>query len=281
MSDKKINKWLLERYILEELPEHQIKEIDRQLNQDPVLRKELEQLRDSNREILDQYPPASVVPQILNRYKAETFNKAKTQAEKTGAGARSVFFKRFLYVTPAFAAALLLIFFIIPFYRNVVAPGKTTPITESTGIRIKGASPQNLMIYRKSNDQIELLKNGTQAKAGDLLQVAYAAAEAVHGVILSIDGNGAVTLHFPGKIKGSTRLNKKKKKILLQNAYELDDAPGFERFFFITSKSKIDVQQVIKKARTLAKDTERARTHNIELAGSFRQVSILIIKGGE
>ncbi|NIM11435.1 MAG: hypothetical protein GTO45_36840 [Candidatus Aminicenantes bacterium] len=281
MSDKKINKWLLERYILVELPEHQIKEIDRQLNQDPVLRKKLEQLRNSNREILDQYPPASVVPQILNRYKAETFNKTKTQAEETGTSAKSVFFKRLLYVTPAFAAALLLIFFIIPFYRNYVAPGKTTPVTESTGTRIKGASPQNLMIYRKSNDQIELLKNGTQAKAGDLLQVAYAAAEAVHGVILSIDGNGVVTLHFPEQVKGSTRLNKKKKKILLQNAYELDDAPGFERFFFITSKSKIDVQQVIKKARTLAKDTERARTHNIDLGGSFRQVSILIIKGGK
>jgi hypothetical protein len=125
---------------------------------------------------------------------------------------------------------------------------------------------------------VELLKNGVKAKAGDLLQIAYESAREIYGVILSIDGNGIVTLHYPEREDQSTVL-KKGKKELLGSSYELDNAPGFERFFFITSMSEIDVADVIQKAKRLAQDVKRAKTGNIELIDPFKQTSILIIKG--
>ena len=123
-----------------------------------------------------------------------------------------------------------------------------------------------------------LLKSGAKAKQGDLLQIAYISAGENFGVIFSIDGNGAVTLHYPEHKKQSTFL-KKEKKVLLESAYELDDAPGFERFFFITSPAPINVDGVLKKAWELARDPNLAETANIELKQSFKQTSVLIEKG--
>lgn len=66
---------------------------------------------------------------------------------------------------------------------------------------------------------------------------------------------------------------------MLANAYKLDDAPEFERFFFITSDAEIDVEDILKRAKALANDSHGAKTGNIRLPHSFKQFSILIIKG--
>ena len=70
------------------------------------------------------------------------------------------------------------------------------------GTRIKGTekidvSKPHILVHRKVNDTVELLESGDEAKAGDLLQIAYVSAGADYGVILSIDGRGVVTLHYP------------------------------------------------------------------------------------
>jgi hypothetical protein len=117
-----------------------------------------------------------------------------------------------------------------------------------------------------------------QGKARDLLQLAYIAAKESHGVILSIDGNGNVTLHFPDKKNHPTSLEQDK-KILLPNAIELDNAPGFERFFFITSGVEINAAEILRKAGTLANNPDRAKKDNMALPESLNQYSIIIIKG--
>jgi hypothetical protein len=140
-------------------------------------------------------------------------------------------------------------------------------------------SKPQLLVHRKRNDRIELLKNGARGKAGDLLQLAYIAAKQSHGVILSIDGNGNVTLHFPDNKDNPTSLVQDQ-KILLPNAIELDNAPGFERFFFVTSNVEINAEEILKKAVTLANNPGRAKKDNIDLPESVNQYSIIIIKGG-
>jgi hypothetical protein len=273
MKHKEINAWILERYILNELPNSRIMEIDRQLKEDPRLKKEIERLKDSNKDILNQYPSDSIVPQILRQYNDNIEKSRKEHVTRT----RSVFFKRLVYASPAFAVVLILLFLVFPFQKDNIDPTiKMTP-TDSTRIKGNELTEPHLIVYRKDNENVELLKNGVKAKAGDLLQIAYESAKEKYGVILSIDGNGTVTLHYPEREDQSTVL-KKGKKVLLGSSYELDNAPEFERFFFITSMSEIDVAGVIQKAKRLAQDFKRAKTGNIELIDPFKQTSVLIIK---
>jgi hypothetical protein len=241
------------------------------------LREEIERLETSNKDILDKYSPASIVPEIISRY-----NKEKNSKKNT---IRTIpnFFKRVLYLSPALVSVLVIVFIGLQIYKNNLSSSKSTEFEE--GIRIKGTQNQHanmqtthLIIHRKNNSNIELLENGVKAKAGDLLQLAYVAAEESHGVIFSIDGNGTVTLHFPDNKNESTAL-KQKKKVLLASAYELDDAPEFERFFFITSHSEIDVEQIIKSAETLAKNPGRIKSETIGLKETLNQYTILIKKG--
>lgn len=275
MKHKKINSLELEQYILNEIPDYKKKEINLQLKKNPSLRKKIEKIKISNREILDQYPPDYIAPHIINSYETEK-NK-----EEHITRSKPIILRRLLYASPALALTLVLFFIILPTHKSKMDLYKQFGFPNGT--RIKGEqtidmSRPNIVVYRKNNDIIELLKSGYKAKAGDLLQIAYIAAEETHGVILSIDGNGTVTLHYPGMINQSTAL-KNKKIVLLGNSYELDDAPGFERFFFITSKSEIDIEKVTKNAQNLAYDAILAKTVNIKMDGTYKQTSILILKG--
>ena len=275
MKHKEINAWILERYILNELPTRQLKEINQQLKVVPGLKAEVEKLRNSNNDILSQYPPDSIVPQILSQYKIEKSRKEQVIR------ARPVFFRQLLAASPALAIALVLFFIFFPFKEEKVDLTKqitSTDVTRPKGEQTIDMTKPNLIVYRKSDGEPEKLKNGVKAKAGDLLQIAYIAADEKYGVILSIDGYGTVTLHYPDRKDQSTIL-KDKKKVYLGSSYELDDAPGFERFFFITSMSEINVENVIQKASKLAHDIRRAKTGNIELHESFKQTSVLILKG--
>jgi len=96
-------------------------------------------------------------------------------------------------------------------------------------------------------------------------------------VILSIDGAGTVTLHFPEQAEAETGLEPNK-KFNLSQAIELDDAPLFERFFFVTSAAPIDVRDVLKSAADLARDPRRAEVADLTLSPGLRQISFLIWK---
>ncbi len=139
-------------------------------------------------------------------------------------------------------------------------------------------SRTQLLVYRKIQERVETLSDGEKARAGDLLQLAYVSAEDSYGMILSIDGRGAVTLHLPESEGDSTKLELSKQS-LLPSAFELDDAPEFERFFFLTSDSPFDVGGVLQEAQDLAKNLEQVRQNNLDLPESFHQYSVLILKG--
>jgi hypothetical protein len=63
----------------------------------------------------------------------------------------------------------------------------------------------------------------------------------------------------------------------LPHAYALDDAPGFERFFFITANEPIDVQHSLAAVRALAGRADSA-TAALELPAGFRQRSLYLRK---
>jgi hypothetical protein len=265
MKNKYIRTWELERYLLGELPLHRMEEINKLAQEDPEIQKQIEHLKQSNPEILKQHPPETMIPEILKQYE-ENRRQAKIKER-----IRPITLKRLLYAGPVLATVLVLLF--VVFFRNGTTPDYT---------RIKGEesidfTKTQVIIYRKINSEIELLNNGDQANAGDLLQIAYVPAGQTHGVILSSDGSGVVTLHFPEDNSQSTLLHQEKKN-LLPSSYELDDAPDFERFFFITAMKEIDVEDIIKKAEELAASLASAKTASLELPESHHQFSLLLKK---
>ena len=110
-----------------------------------------------------------------------------------------------------------------------------------------------------------------------MLRLGYVAAGRRFGVILSIDGRGAVTLHFPSSPTGATALAGPGES-LLPDAFELDDAPEFERFFLITADSPPAVDGVLAAARSLGASSHGAGVGLLELPPGLDQTSFLLRK---
>lgn len=155
--------------------------------------------------------------------------------------------------------------------RPAEQTGSAPAEVEST--RVKG--DLRLIAYRKAASKAERLAPGATVRAGDVLQLRYNGAGRRHGLIASIDGAGAVTLHFPDSEDAATDLPSRTTD--LPHAYALDDAPRFERFFFIADDQPIDVATTLARLRALAArpDSDRAP---LELPPHVRQLSLLLHK---
>lgn len=267
MKKETISEYYLERYVLGELPDEDAEEIQRLTSSNPELQAALENLESSNQDILTLYPPLTVKASLLTRLNDRP-NKIFP-------------LKRILTISSAVAAFLILIL-VLPLFKQrprIIYPDPEHDVTLVKGIPPVDLSLTQLLVYRKIHDKVEILADGEKASEGDLLQLAYVTTEDSYGVILSIDGRGTVTLHFPESKGKSTKLELSK-QFLLPNAIELDDAPNFERFFFLTSEYPIDVDGVLREAQDLANNPERVQQKNLDLPESFKQYSVLILKGG-
>jgi hypothetical protein len=201
--------------------------VRRALEAEPGGMERLEAIAASNAEILRELPPERVAREVRARV-----------AEQGWRGRRLA---RTWLPLVAVAAAVVMAVGI-----NLDDPAAPTPEERGTDVRIKGLDP-DLRVYRDEGGQVEQLANDAVAHEGDLLQLAYVATAGTHGVILSLDGQGVVTLHHPADAASSTSLEAGR-EVRLPHAYELDDAPRFERFFLLTSDRPIDVQAAIDRA---------------------------------
>ena len=243
-EERKIPDLLLEQAALSELPARQAEEIRARIDADADARERLAALPASDREILDRYPPRLLAAAI------------RRQAAASRPPRRAL--ARFL--SPAMAAlsavALLAVggFLLWPLLH-----GATPDTNEIAGglERVKGDS--RLFIHLKTDDGVRELRDGDAVRAGDLLQISYLAGGAAYGAIVSVDGGGNVTLHFPADPAASTRLEDGGVHSL-PFAYELDTAPRFERFFFVTAKTEIDVPRLLELLRAASRDPQAGLT---------------------
>ena len=107
-------------------------------------------------------------------------------------------------------------------------------------VRIKGLRPQLLLFRKAPASGVETLAQGSVAHDRDLLQVAYHAAGRSHGVIVSVDGRGTITRHLPVTGTQAATLQNGP-TVPLPVAYQLDDAPRFERFYLVTAEAPFPV----------------------------------------
>jgi hypothetical protein len=272
MNKDILSDYQLESYVLGELPLELDKKIRWMAAVDPAVRGAVAAIESSNREILSLYPPPGVAEKIMARWNEKGW--------RTGWAGRP-WRSRLVPVSTAAAALLLLLAFLVPGLKDKVqgvfggAGGGTSRVK---GIETLDTTRTQLLVFRQKKDQVEILGDENRARAGDLLQLAYVAAGDPFGVILSVDGRGGVTLHFPLERGGSTALVQNR-KFLLPNSIELDDAPSFERFFLITAKSPIDVAAVLAKAEALAANLGEAARSDLDLPRGLHQSSVLILKG--
>jgi hypothetical protein len=266
MNKEIISEYYLERYSLGELPAEEAEEIGQMAAANPEIQAALENIESSNREILALYPPPMV--------------KATLSIQLTEKQKKSFPLKRVLAISSA-AVVLLTIILVLPLTKKkpgIIDPDSIQDVTLIKGIPKVDLSITQLLVYRKMQDQVEMLADGDHARAGDLLQLAYVATEEPYGMIFSIDGRGLVTLHFPEDSRESTKLELNT-QLSLPNAIELDDAPGFERFIFLTSRTPIDVEAILKKLKGLTEYPEQAKHIDLDLPGNLKQYSFLILKG--
>ncbi len=268
MKKARIPQLYLEQALLDELPEEK-----KGLLNSGEAQSRLEELEASNREILLKYDPARMAERIRSRLESEGADEARSAdagaaesrdgtAGEAQAGKKVIrreWFTRHRFGVMLAAAALTVFAGTSPFlFRSSPAVDTVAPGTEIT--RIKGMDPE-ISLYRKTGDAVEELSNGAVARESDLIQISYNAAGRPFGAIFSIDGRGVVTLHFPDNANGSIVLERDG-EVALDFSYRLDDAPHFERFFFVTSDRTFDVDTVLKAARVLS---GRLMRENIKL----------------
>jgi hypothetical protein len=227
--------WLVERVALDEVPPASKTRVDAADANEVAAR--VAELRAEDAAELSAYPAGPAIAQIEKRARREVASRRRRWMFAGG-----------LAVTVAAAAVLW-----IGVRREAT---EATPVVDrgSEYIGLKGDT--RLLAFRLAGDRVEQLEQDNVVKPGDVLQLRYNAAGKHYGMIASIDGAGAVTLHFPASEDARTELQSRTTS--LPNAYALDEAPRFERFFFITANEPIDVHANLEVLRELAKSDDAA-----------------------
>jgi hypothetical protein len=239
MTPDHIPDLVLERYRLNELPPADAARIAGEIGRDASLRERLAALDRSDHE-LDAH-----LDRLRTRLAASSVRGVRLQPDLS-ANRRSI-----AWPIPAAVAIGVVLSAVIWQTR---APFVVPEQPETAADRIKGTAASGrpaLAVYRRTNDGSEQLADGTVAHAGDLIRVGYRSAGHTYGVIVSIDGAGAVTMHLPPAGTHAAAL-KNEPTVLLDQAYELDDAPRWERFYFVTGDAAFDAAPVLQAARDAA-----------------------------
>lgn len=251
----------LERLALGELPPAEAAALRARLSDADHTR--LAAIAASNAEILAAHPPAAV------RREVERRRAAQRRAP------------RVLWLATPLAAAAATALVLWPVDPPIDDPPPepaieaVAPRPDPGTTRIKGQEP-HILVYRQDGEQAVPLSEPAEARAHDRLQLGYVAAGALHGVLLSLDGAGVVTLHFPASETSSTALQQGG-AVPLDRSYELDAAPAFERFILVTADAPIDPASIITATRLLTRQPQPA-TAPLVLPPELRQRSFLLRK---
>ena len=270
----RVSALMLERYRLGEVSAAERKLIEAELSLDRALRLRYEALEDSDRELRRLYPweqsPLKSLPALAGLQDAAPARETGS-FRRMGFGRGQVRTGRRLLGLCA-AAVFLCVLFPSLYYLQGRAPVEGSGVTKISGVpetgsdRVKGTEVKTeLSIYLKEApapgpaDGARKLPDRTPLGEGSTVQLAYATppGDVYYGVIFSIDGRSAVTMHYPYRKEQSPVLTAGK-QTFLNEAYTLDDAPDFEIFFMVVSQNPLDTGKVLKTARELAEDPKTA-----------------------
>ena len=236
--------WKLERYLTGDLPDSEMREIREMEATDEIFAGRVKMMREDNRAILKKMP----FERLSERLDAMPARRG-AGAGFNGAGN----IVNFRLVKFAAAAALVLAVVSVALFsqREVMAPAQSgaqvmdVAMVDASEIpgdagdtRIKGMDAR-IEVWKKTADSAVQMSNLDEAREGDEIQLRYSVPEKCFGMLLSMDGNGTVTMHM-GEGNKAIALEPGK-MTTLPFAYKLDNAPKFEAFYLLTSRDTFSV----------------------------------------
>jgi len=257
---------LLEKYLAGELRAADRAVLETRLQREPALAQQLAALRADDVQTLALLPPEQAAREIARRQRAAAAPKL-TEDRRRRSNTSPLFW---LVPAPLVVAGLVVL------VRDSVErkgfqeePAQVEAATSATN-RTKGLEP-HLRIYLAGGAEPVLLRDGAQVKPHDVVQVAVLAPGRLWAAVVSIDAQGGATLHAAPSAVGLG-------EVRLPRAFELDEAPGFERFFLVVSSAPFEAQPVIAAAQALARDSAAARTQPLALPPGLSQSAVLLDK---
>lgn len=241
----------------------------------PELTASMDAIQKSNEEILQSYPAA--------RMKEAVFAKMKQSGGMAGNESRRVLsfdrsrarFSKFRIVSYAAAVCCVALLSFVMVRTELFTPG--SGVTFENGERVKGGGPR-LYVYKKIGDTPVALSASAKVAENDIVQISYIAGGDAFGAILSVDGNGVVTQHYPDTGDCTASLSNEGESSL-DFSYKLDDAPKFERFIFVSGREKIILAEY-KKALMRAAAADKSGMFDIasSLPPKAHVTDILLLK---
>lgn len=247
---------VLERFFLGELDGQAAQQVRELLATDTALQQRLKAIEMSNAQVMARYEPEDMARRIASRATSMSF-----------ASPRRVAWRWPVLAAVPVAAAVVLVLVFAP-----LSP-PSTPANVPEPIRIKGDTGPALFVYRQRGTKEELLVDGQVATSGDVLQLRYSGRGKGFGLIFSLDGRGKVTRHLPAQGGDAVALPKSGVGTL-PVAYALDDAPQFERFYFVAADRRFEIDQILLSAEDLAAGVRTA----LLLPSGVVAVSFTVVK---
>lgn len=218
MTNQSYSDFTLEAYAAGDLPEEQSAALRADLAESPALKERLDILIESNKNLLEHHPASGVWLEVQRRLKNQTPQDRQAKSDHPR--------KRLLL---ALSSALCVVFVLAVFPTSV-------PDSTDQGFRTKGATPELHIFQINTENSPRRLPRGALVSEGTRLQVSVRNAGQLHAMIVSLDGRGALTTHFPSQ--GESSLIGESVHSL-KASYTLDDAPDYETFVLITSESPL------------------------------------------
>ena len=225
---KKISDFKLERYLLGELPEKEMRDFQERELSDEIFAARVREMREQGKRFVAENPFEAL--------------EAKMDAADEAADG-NVISGLWLKVAAALVIALG-VFSMVVLNRNVETYSGESATMEvamanvDDGTRIKGMSA-SLEVWKKTGDSAVQMVNLGDASEGDEIQLRYRVPQKCFGMLFSMDGNGTVTMHM-GDGNNAIELEPGK-MTTLPFAYKLDNAPKFEKFFLLTSQNSFAI----------------------------------------
>ena len=250
--------WKLERFLTGDLPDEEMNKLRELEANDAVFANRVKMLREDNKAILSKLPFETLAANLGTDAAEEGRANLGTGAAGNAAKIAAKNAVRFTLVKFAAAAMFVFAVALVAFFAqretsvmNERVGGDVAAVNGSQNTQVALAETQSdtrikgldarMEVWKKTSAGIVQLNDLDSVGEGDEIQLRYAVPEKCFGLLFSMDGNGALTLHMGDGVKAIELAPGKMNS--LPFAYKLDDAPYFEKFFFVTSPKEFAVEE--------------------------------------
>lgn len=130
------------------------------------------------------------------------------------------------------------------------------------GIRTKGGAPHRLRLHlRRADGGVVSLRDGDTVPKAAVLQVSLANGPLLWAAVVSVDGAGQATLHLPEVGDSAAHLDE---EVAAPHSFQLDESPGFERFFLIASTRRFSLDEALALVRRSGRADPVRKGWNLE-----------------